>query len=217
MIFMNNICPWHGGSCSSHKIFGIGYPKTGSTSLAEALISMGYLVLHDQPPSLFQRMLNNDIAPLKNTEFDAFINVFPKAFFLYDVEFPNSKFILTTRDPETWFNSLKAWRIFHETPATEDSPLQPLLASSDDLDHYRRLESIENYGSIGINREAFIYKFTQHIEEVKQYFRERPGDLLVLPLESPNKSALLSDFLSKGWPDGTAYPHEKNRGNPYQG
>jgi hypothetical protein len=212
-----------GSHSDSGKIFGIGFAKTGTTSLAGALEQLGYNVLHDVSAPVWDRPWKNDLSVLKNLVFDAYINVAPKSFYMYDSAFPNSKFVLTTRSPETWFKSISSWRaggaaglhgvdqivngIAARSHWSESSGLQSLFAGASDLELHAYLEYIENFGSIGTNRESFIYKFNHHIEEVKQYFAERPDDLLVLPLESPDKIALLSAFLSTDWPEGQDYPH----------
>ena len=202
------------------KIFGIGFGKTGTTSLARSLQLLGCNVLHDVSGPVWDRPLKNDLSMLKRIAFDAYINPAPKSFYMYDSAFPNSKFILTTRSPDTWFKSILSWRaaidkIVNGIPArkhwSESSGLQSLLGNASDLQLHAYLEYIENFGSIGTNKESFVYKFNRHIEEVKQYFAERPNDLLVLPVESPDKSTLLSAFLSKDWPKNIDYPHENRQ------
>jgi hypothetical protein len=195
----------------SHKIFGIGYPKTGSVSLAAALRILKYAVLHDYSAPIYNLPLENDLSPLKNLVFDAYINVYPTSFYLYDMEFPKSKFILTTRDPESWFASIETHRKRMHPSTSEERDLQQLLSHANQQVHYIFMEDIKSYGCISTRREAFIYKFEQHIREVKYYFRDRPDDLLVLPLESKKKEALLAKFLSARWPLKTRYPHENWR------
>ena len=202
------------------KIFGIGYPKTGSTSLALALTYLRYQhVFHDYTSPLIDKCVRGDVSPLKFLDFQAYINVFPKEFFLYDQAFPNSKFILTTRDTESWFRSISSWRKGMDNfLAHEDHPQtmhEILRHTPHPADHYSYVEYIEAYGCLGTHRESFIYKFEQHTREVEYYFKDRPNDLLVLPLESPAKRVLLSNFLSRDWPPDVPYPHEKVVRNQY--
>ena len=169
---------------------------------------------------MWERSLVNDLSGLKALDFDAYVNVFPKAFYLYDSTFPNSKFILTTRDPQSWLKSFGAWNssldhtIDHGVKTYRE--LGPHLQREDPNWIFALTEAIESFGSIRTHK-SFIYKLEQHTREVEYYFRDRPDDLLVLPLDSPDKSVLLSNFLSKEWPEGSAYPHELGRGNPYKG
>mgnify|MGYP003145868627 FL=1 len=192
----------------STKIFGIGYPKTGSKSLAAALRMMGYEVLHDEISIVRDRIVKNDLTELKNTQFDAFINVSPKAFFLYDREFPNSKFILTTRSPDSWIKSISRWRRKLDLLVKNNCLSSADIFSTDSYSLHVLLEYIENYSSIATDDQAFIYKFKQHTEEVQSYFKDRPLDLLTLDLGSPDNHIKLSRFLSTPWPAHRLYPHE---------
>jgi hypothetical protein len=201
----------------SNKIFGIGYPKTGSSSAAAALVILGYKAMHDTSNPIWNLPLKNDFSELKAIDFDAYMNVFPKAFYLYDITFPNSKFILTTREPHSWLESLIAWRGAHDSIIDGHSSLKGYLETLDDHSYYAATDMLLAYGSLRTHTESYIYKLEQHTREVEYYFRERPDDLLVLPLDSPNKSVLLSNFLSKDWPAEITYPHVKPKGNPYKG
>ena len=199
----------------SDKIFGIGYPKTGSSSLVEALKILGYNALHAHSGPMWNRSLVNDLYGLKALSFDAYVNVFPKAFYLYDSTFPNSKFILTTRDPESWLSSLEPYN--HHLNITIDDGdctflgLARYLEREDQNWPFALIEALESFGSIRTHK-SFIYKLEQHTREVEYYFRDRPDDLLVVPVESPDKSDLLSNFLSKEWPSDRGYPHFNKAG-----
>ena len=194
------------------KVFGIGYPKTGTKSLAVALKLLGYNVLHDELRLMKDRAIRNDLSALKDTEFDAFLNVNPKAFFVYDREFPDSKFILTTRDPNQWVNSVRHWRQKLDKAIRINDLTIADLFYTDSYSVSVLLEYIENYSCIATDDESYIYKFTQHTEEVKSYFKDRPQDLLILDTSQPNDNHVkLSEFLSIPWPPASLYPHE-NRG-----
>jgi hypothetical protein len=208
-------------SSCTNKIFGIGYPKTGTSSLAESLVHLGYDTFHHYGQPIWERSLVNDLSNLRSLEFDAYLNVFPKAFYLYDSTFPNSKFILTTRESQSWLKSFtRQNRGLDKQIDNRDETFRAFLsrrgADLDAASIYTIIEAIESFGSIR-SHESFIYKLEQHTREVEYYFRDRPDDLLVLPLDSPNKSVLLSNFLSKEWPAGIKYPHRRGKKNPYQG
>jgi hypothetical protein len=64
----------------SGKIFGIGLSKTGTTSLNQALIELGFKSVHDS----------------QRAE-------------LFSGDFGGSKFILTVRDVEDWLQSMERW------------------------------------------------------------------------------------------------------------
>jgi hypothetical protein len=59
--------------------------------------------------------------------------------------------------------------------------------------------------------EELIARFNRHTEEVREYFKMRPADLLVLDWESGNGWAELCGFLGKPIP-AEALPHLNRRG-----
>jgi hypothetical protein len=99
-----------------------------------------------------------------------------------DERFPGSKFILTTRrDAETWIRSLK-------NHATLTGPTEfRRIAYGFDVPHGREVEHIERY--------------RRHNEAIREYFRDRPGDLLELCWETGSGWAELCAFLGKEVPD----------------
>jgi hypothetical protein len=88
------------------KIFGIGLSRTGTKSLATALQILGYETLHYCP------LINNgDAVSLDDIKkYDAIISTkFYGIYSTLDLQYPNSKFILTTRDIEHWFSSISKY------------------------------------------------------------------------------------------------------------
>ena len=85
------------------KVFGIGFHKTGTTSLALALRQLGYSVtgpngVNDPNISQNARALVRDLVD----QFDAFQdNPWPILFRELDEWYPNSKFVLTLREPHS--------------------------------------------------------------------------------------------------------------------
>ena len=101
------------------KVFGIGFHKTGTSSLAAALYILGYNVTgfygaHD--PDIDERAL--DIAYDLADRFDAAQDT---PWFLFfrelDVKYPGSKFILTIRPPQPWISSVVKHFKAHRIPA----------------------------------------------------------------------------------------------------
>jgi len=93
-----------------YKIFCIGFPKTGTTSLAKALKILGYRTLDF--PRGFITPKEGWVNYFKKSKFDAFsdaplndINLIKKL----DKIFPNSKFIFTVRNEE---DLIKSWKTF---------------------------------------------------------------------------------------------------------
>lgn len=100
------------------KYFGIGFNKTGTTTLKECFKILGFLPHADYSTSkhLISNFVNDDFSKIY-----PFINnytSFQDAPWSYlslddikkiDNSFKNSKFILTIRDSESWFMSLLKW------------------------------------------------------------------------------------------------------------
>ena len=88
------------------KIFGIGLSRTGTKSLAAALQILGYNTLHYCPLVNKRDSISSD--DIK--KYDAIISTkFYGIYSVLDLQYPNSKFILTTRDKEHWFSSISKY------------------------------------------------------------------------------------------------------------
>ena len=88
------------------KVFGIGLSRTGTKSLAAALQALGYNTLHYCP------LVNNGSAvSLEDIKkYDAVVSTsFYRMYSTLDLQYPNSKFILTTRDKGQWFSSISKY------------------------------------------------------------------------------------------------------------
>ncbi|MCP4142728.1 MAG: sulfotransferase [Chloroflexi bacterium] len=167
---------------NSTKVFCLGFQKTGTTSVDWVLQDMGYQVAkaYKQIDGKFSRMLEKkDLSEIKRISelFDAFQDI---PWFLYYKEFDRwyteSKFILTTRESKSWWNSFL--RYFR----TEYYPL------------FEYVYGFEN--PIG-NKEALVKRFEQHNDAVLEYFKNRPDDLLVLEVGEENALEKVSHFLGK--------------------
>ena len=92
------------------RILGVGLSKTGTTSLHEALQILGYSSLH------FDEIRLNDIlyGLAKTPDFRRYDDVdavtdIPSAYFYRELlcAYPQSKAILTLRDPDSWWRSVE--------------------------------------------------------------------------------------------------------------
>ena len=93
------------------KVFGIGMPKTGTSSLHTALEILGIKSIHYPHDEKTVRELeagNYRLSLLD--EYDALCDVpIPAIFAQLDECWPDSKFILTVRDQEEWLDSCENW------------------------------------------------------------------------------------------------------------
>lgn len=88
------------------KILGIGYSRTGTTSLSKALQILGFDVVH-QCPIQHGNYIWNDICDDLVTSDGIVSSSLARYYKRLDMHYPKSKFILTTRNEADWRNSLR--------------------------------------------------------------------------------------------------------------
>ena len=177
------------------KVFGIGMPKTGTSSLNSALGALGFKSVHD-PWKLRQKIW--DTGSYKwDTRYNAFTN-FGEWFFPHlDENYPNSKFILTIRDKKSWLKSCEK----HFSPKNEKKYRRPFEAS---------LKKMEIFGIKVFTRQRYSYVYDLHLETVKNYFKGREKDLLILDICGGDEWEKLCSFLDVEIPDKN-FPHKNRR------
>lgn len=199
------------------KIFGIGNNKTGTTSLKVAMEDIGYSVGNQRTAEkLHKEWANRNFKPIidycKTAEFfQDFPFSKPFTYIALDQAFPKSKFILTVRDsPEQWYNSItkfhaKLWGKDGRIPTKEDLEnanyifkgrawiMNRLNYTTPENDPYQK--------------DILIRSYIDYNNSVMEYFRHRPGDLLVLNVSKPNAYKELCDFLNLKT-DKTDFPWE---------
>ena len=91
-----------------NKIVGIGFHKTGTSSLRSALEILGFKVLGDRI-DLADDIKNDNFTNIFNLikKYDAFEdNPWAVIYKEIDINFPNSKYILTIRNEKNWIKSI---------------------------------------------------------------------------------------------------------------
>lgn len=143
------------------KVFGIGLSKTGTTSLARALEVLGY---RTRDYLGVTRYTAGDLSSINLKEIDAndaFTDTpIPSFYKQLDKHYPNSKFILTTRDMEGWLRSCK--KQFTERIVARESDATAQVHK--DL-----------YGCHAFDPEKYASGYTRYVEGVLDYFKDRPG------------------------------------------
>ena len=179
------------------KIIGVGFHKTGTSTLRKALEILGYRVKDVTPRALIP-ILKGDYKRVLNIieGYDAVEDT--PWFMIYkelDKRLPGSKFILTIRDEESWYKSVSAH-------------IGNLRAA-----HHEWIYG-KGKGLPKDDKENAIKVYNDHIEDVMDYFRMRPGDLLVLNFTRGDEWDKLCRFLGKEVP-GVPFPHaNKAEQNP---
>lgn len=165
------------------KVFGIGLSKTGTTSLARALETLGFKVkdcmgvtkyIKGDPASIDQAAL---------VSYDAFTDTpIPSFYRELDLLYPGSKFILTTRDIEGWLKSCKKQFTKNLAEKRSDAGNQLFL----DL-----------YDTVVFDEEKFKAGYKKFTDGVFHYFKGRPDDLLVIDIARGEGWEKLCPFLDK--------------------
>jgi hypothetical protein len=173
------------------KVFGIGFHKTGTKSLARALHILGYAVtgpnyVHD--PDIARNALW--IAKELAQKFDAFQdNPWPILFREMDEAFPGSKFILTVRPTGDWIDSV----VNHF--GSKSTPMR---------------EWIYGIGMPQGHEQIYRARYEKHNREVLSHFSRRTSDLLVLNFQAGDGWDRLCPFLGADIP-AQQFPHVNRR------
>jgi len=177
-----------GNQQTGFKVIGLGLSRTGTTSLNAALGKLGYRSQHYYP-AIANDYYNFD----KVRAFDGLTD-FPGPL-LYrelDYEFPNTKFILTTRIEQDWIRSMEThFRIGH---------------SKFGWGPWEKMVHEKGYGlkdGFVFERETLLQAFRNHHREVQDYFRDRPDKLLVLDITNGNPWPALCEFLNVQAPESS--------------
>ena len=150
------------------KIFGIGLSKTGKHSLSEALRNLGYNVGYY--PKLDEIMLDSE-------KYDCLLDIpVILKYKALDKKYPDAKFILTVRNLDKWLKSCE----IH-------------FASKKTL--YHKKLRVEIFGAELYDKEKFTNAWNRHINKVKEYFKGREEDLLIIDIPSGEGYNKLMAFL----------------------
>jgi hypothetical protein len=169
------------------KVFGIGLNKTGTLSLHEALETLGYESLHHgglETMNLVERAIEERMPMLTyiDPRYNAFSDVFGLTydFYLADVQYPGSRFILTVRSLESWLESRRRH-----------------------VERNQRAAAAGEYtdGFVDVDIEAWTTEYVRHDALVRSYFADRPGDLLVFDLIGGDGWEPLCEFLRQPVPE----------------
>jgi len=95
---------------------------------------------------------------------------------ILDAAFPESKFILTYRDPENWWKSVDQWlNVTHKNDGAR-------------LERYLKHLKVDKF-----DKDKFISSYLQYNEDVKSYFGDR-SELLIVNFEEDDGWGKLCDF-----------------------
>jgi hypothetical protein len=171
------------------KIIGVGFQKTGTSSLREALRILGYRVKDTS---------SRPLIPILKGEYDKVAGMLRDYdavedtpwYMIYrelDRRIPGSKFILTVRDGDAWYKSVSRHIGVLRNPSHEWI--------------YGRGKGLPME-----DRENTLRVYNDHIREVLEYFKDRPGDFLEIDFTRGDGWEKLCKFLGHEIPD-VPFPH----------
>jgi hypothetical protein len=207
-------------SLGKQKIFCVGRNKTGTTSLTLAMRDLGFRVGDQHAGELLIREWGRrNFRPIarycRSAQFFQDIPFsLPYTFQAMDIFFPGSKFILTERDAEAWYRSM---RKFHRQPGVHGDKADDLEALKEATYCYKgfaydtKVLVYDLPGNDPYDKETLISHYHFHNRMVKDYFRNRPGDLLVLDVSEEGAYGRLCDFLERE-PLSDTFPWENRTG-----
>ena len=165
------------------KIWGLGLSRTGTTTLTYVLNQMGYNHIHY--PTYDEMMdFNNDGA--------SDIPVIPM-YKRLDKLFPNSKFIYTIRDKDAWLASMGPYLERKKTWVQSSTQIETRISV---------------YKKPFFDYNIYSKAYDDHDKDVKEYFKNRPKDLLILDILGGDKPQKLYDFLESDLTPPEVFPHK---------
>lgn len=153
------------------KIFGIGLSRTATTTLTNVLNQIGLKHIH------YPQRKEEIFSPNNNGCSD--ISVIPYYKEL-DKKFPNSKFVYTIRDKASWIDIIE--------PYLERKRNWAQSKWAIDL-------RTKIYGAPFFDYKLYSEAYDKHDLDVRNYFKNRPNDLLILDIIGGDKPQKLYDFL----------------------
>lgn len=182
------------------RVFGIGLHKTATSSLHRAFELMGFDSLHwgtGEAPLIWQEMNVLGRSPTLERWYAISDLPIPLLYQKLDRAYPGSKFVLTVRDEGEWVKSVeRLWdRRFNPTRWMWD-----VYPFSNTI--HREL-----YGQTHFDANVFVERYRRHNTEVREYFNNRPGDLLEMNMSEGGGWGKLAPFLGVA-PPSTVYPRD---------
>lgn len=175
------------------RVFGIGMHKTATTSLHHAFQILGFESAH-WPSAHWAKKVFHDMREVgSSTALERYYSAcdlpIPLLYKELDKAYPNSKFVLTTRDDAGWLETVaKHW----------DEKYNPFRAGWD-ADPFTNKIHTELYGRKKFDAGIFLDRYRRHNAEVREYFAGR-SDLLEMKMDEGAGWPQLCEFLGKPRP-----------------
>jgi len=162
------------------KIFIIGLPRTGTTSICAALLKLGYRVAH----TAYTQRCMNDAQVIADTPIFCDYQVLAN-------QYPNAKFIYLKRDLSLWLPSIRQLlQRMHKNITRKDGGFNPILKRcyQDVFSPF----SLEKF----IKDDFLIRCYQRHQENVFEFFEARSADLLCIDISKNEAFEQMLCFLN---------------------
>ncbi len=169
-VFIKHVTRGAIGGVPNQKVFAIGFNKTGSSSIHDLFIGLGYHSYHGEKwRDTSRRMIF--------VQYDAFCDGIPDDLMKLDSINPGAKYILQVRELDSWISSrlehISRRPVNRKTPVTKDWTMED--------------ESVKTW----------VLKRNEYHMEVLEYFKDRTDDLLIVNFISDESSAnKIAEYLN---------------------
>lgn len=176
------------------KVVGIGWAKTGTTTLGTCLKRLGFNHC-TQRLDLVPALASGDLSPIKDvaSQYESFEDwPWLLLFREFDEWFPGSRFILTTRNAESWLRSYKNMLKGEGRRASAQ------------MNETRRI--LYGLPFPDVSDSQLIDRYNDHERQVREHFGDRPASLLAVNWRDGDGWKELCGFLGLPIPD-EPFPH----------
>ncbi|MGO2129796.1 MAG: sulfotransferase [Pseudoalteromonas prydzensis] len=161
------------------KIFIIGLPRTGTTSVCHAFLQLGFSCAHT---AYIQKTFVNAQVLADTPIFNDYQQL--------DKLYPNAKFIYLERESEKWLPSIRQLLQRMQVNLTRaDGGFNP---------HIKRcyFNTFGDFSSNALENDAYLLRcYAEHKKTAQHYFLNRPTDFLCIDIANPTSFASLCAFL----------------------
>lgn len=174
-------------------MFGIGWHKTGTSTLARCLSVLG----HDVCPEEYGYLVSQQVAELDYRfamilarTFDGFQDSpwnYRGVYRVMEAAFPEAKFVMTVRNGDLWYRSVLRWCAAYSHNTSRH------MTHTIGMDVLREPKA------------EVIKTYHDYLDEVRAELD--PSKLLVVDWEAGDRWARLCEFLGKPVPRDTPFPH----------
>lgn len=168
----------------SNKIFIIGLPRTGTTSVCNSFLELGYTTAH----TAYTKKTLTQAKVIADTP------IFSE-YQLLDKQFSGAQFINLTRELSLWVPSIRQLLTRMYTNLTRPDGGFNI--------HIKRcyMSTFENLNLDKINSDTYLTDcYYKHQDTVMNYFKQRDSDLLNIDIAKADSGSNLQAFINNGLP-----------------